>query len=131
MRLETFQQEGSGAIGIRHEAFSATQFPDLDQSGLIVVETFPGFPGHRTAATRRLDFGNRCPTICVTTFRPDQVADRFVRMVQEHQTGEEIELAVHRDRRRSRFECTSQASMPCVQCTKMPRTCKNHIMTNG
>lgn len=98
MRLETFSKKGRGAIGIRHEAFSAGQFPKLGQAGLIVVETYAGFPGH--AHLRQGDLilaidQNRF----ATTLHPDQIADRFIRMVQEHHAGKQIHLAVHRDGR--------------------------------
>ncbi len=99
MRQRMFDdQEGSAAIGVRHSAFSAGQIPELDQPGLIIVETFPGFPGH--AHLRRGDMilkidGRAFPADLST----GKTAELFVRIVQEHRAGQSIHLDVHRNGR--------------------------------
>jgi len=96
MRLEAMDGQGKGAIGIRHEAFSDTHFPILGRrTGLVVVETFSGFPGH--AHLRRGDLilaidDQRFPAGTIS----DEVADQFVRSVQEHLPGERVSFTVFR-----------------------------------
>lgn len=98
MRRQMFDDKGIAAIGVRHTAFSAGQFPELEQAGLIVVETFPGFPGHvylrRGDVILQID-GRRFPA----DLSADKTAQLFVHLVQEHQAGELASLVVQRDGR--------------------------------
>ena len=98
MRLELSANKAKAAIGIRHDAFGADQFPGVDQPGLIVVETFPGFPGH--AHLRRGDLilavdGQPFPA----DLMPQKIANRFIQTVQKKDAGSPGHFTVYRDGR--------------------------------
>jgi len=96
IRMETFNQKGRGAIGIRHDSFSADQFPNLNQPGVIVIKTFPGFPGHA-----HLQPGDLILAIDGQPFPADltatKTANQFIRAVQAHPAGALVRFTVYRN----------------------------------
>ncbi len=87
MRIDAFDDKtGKGAIGIRHEAFDARYFPEINQPGLLVIKTFTGFPGHAY-----LRPGDIIVAIDGRSFPPgldtQKIAAMFIGMVQSHGAG--------------------------------------------
>lgn len=97
LRVEELDRGGQrAAIGIRHEAFEAGGFPPISQPGVVVVETFPGFPGFTQLRPGDLILamdGQRFGA----QMSAAQAADRFVRAVQDHQPGATVRLTIYRD----------------------------------
>ena len=98
MRLKIASNNNKAAIGIRHDAFGTDRFPGIARPGLIVVETFPGFPGH--AHLQRSDLilavdGQPFPI----DLTPQQTANRFIQTVQKKEAGSSARFTVYRDGR--------------------------------
>ena len=91
-----YGNEGQGAIGITHEAISADQSTVQGQSGIVVLETFPGFPGH--AYLRR---GDVILSIDDTPFpsglSSGKIAEHFVASVKSHPCGTTVRFSVYRN----------------------------------
>lgn len=113
LRPEKPQRSGRGAIGIRHEGVDPLQFPELQQPALLVVETFPGFPGYAHLQPRDLILN-----IDNQPFPPDtpaqELTQHFVVQIQNHPAGTTVELTVLRAGKTIKVRCPL-ASLDALQ----------------
>lgn len=90
-----YTKEGQGAIGITHDTVGADQSEVPGRPGIVVTETFPGFPGHTY-----LQRGDVILSINDAPFPSGlpnkKIAEQFMATVKGHPSGATIRLSVYR-----------------------------------
>lgn len=96
VRQERFKDAGRGAIGIQHQSFAAGELSRLNQPGLLVVKTFPGFPGYTRLQAGDLIVGIDGQAFA-TGLSANMAANEFINEIQRRQAGGVVRLEVYRD----------------------------------